>query len=111
MINSKQKGKRGELELAKAINEHGYETRRSVQYNGQAGQADLVGLPGVHIECKRAERVQIADWMEQAVNDSKGSEIPAVFHRKNGQEWFVTIRLTDFMRIYKAAESFFKNLL
>lgn len=97
------------MELVKAINEFGFETRRSVQYNGQAGAADLIGLPGVHVECKRAERVQIGEWMDQAIRDAKGDELPAVFHRKNGQEWFVTIRLSDFMNIYKAAKNFFKK--
>ena len=33
-MNSRQKGKRGELELAKVLREHGYETRRGQQYSG-----------------------------------------------------------------------------
>lgn len=32
---------------------------------------DLVGLPGIHIEVKRAEQVRLSEWMAQALRDSK----------------------------------------
>ena len=101
MVNGKQKGKRGELELAKKLREYGYEARRTVQYNGKAedGKADLLGLPGVHIECKRTERLSIYDAMAQAKADSKG-EIPCVFHRRNNSEWLVIMPLDSFMELY-----------
>ena len=103
MVNGKQKGKRGELELAKKLNEHGFTTRRSVQYNGKAddGKADLLGLPGIHIECKRVERLHIEAAMFQAIQDAKGGEFPTVFHRKNGGGWLVTMRLDDWVELYK----------
>ena len=49
--NGKRKGKEGELELAHKLEEYGYKTKRSVQYNGKDGQADVIGLPHIHIEC------------------------------------------------------------
>ena len=102
-INSKRKGAAGERELAKKLNEYGFSTRRSVQYNGKAedGQADLVGLPHIHIECKRVEKLNLYDAMTQAKHDSKHGELPTVFHRKNNCEWLVTMRLEDWMELYK----------
>ena len=85
-VNGKQKGKKGELELAKAFRQYGYDARRSVQYNGKAeeGQPDILGLPKIHVECKRTERLNLYDAIEQAKRDSKGTEnLPVVFHRKN----------------------------
>lgn len=101
-VNSKKKGAAGERELAKKLNEYGFSTRRSVQYNGKAddGKADLVNLPGIHIECKRVERLNVSEAMAQAVNDTKG-EMPTVFHRKNREGWLVTMRLEDWMELYK----------
>lgn len=101
-VNSKRKGAAGERELAKKLNEYGYSTRRSVQYNGKAddGKADLVNLPGIHIECKRVERLNVSEAMAQAVNDAKG-DMPTVFHRKNREGWLVTMRLEDWMALYK----------
>ena len=101
-VNSKRKGAAGERELAKKLNEYGFSTRRSVQYNGKAddGKADLVNLPGIHIECKRVERLNISDAMAQAVNDAKG-DMPTVFHRKNREGWLVTMELDSWMKLYE----------
>lgn len=100
MVNSRAKGARGERELALALRNYGYGTRRGQQYRGGADSPDVIGLPGIHIETKRVERLNIESAMAQAVKDSGGRDIPAVFHRKNGREWLVTVRLCDFMRLY-----------
>ena len=100
---SRNKGKRYERELASAFRDYGYDARRTAQYCGNTGDAaDVVGLPGIHIEAKRVEQFRIYDWMAQAVHDSVASgNIPAVFFRKNNAETLVTLRLDDFMNIYK----------
>lgn len=103
-MNSRQKGKRGERELAGRLREYGYDCRRGQQYSGIEGK-DVVGLPGIHIECKRVERLNIYDAMLQAFRDAKTDEKPAVFHRKNGQEWLVTMRLEDWIELYREWES------
>ena len=102
-INSKQKGARGERELASILRSYGYECRRGQQYCGANGDADVVGLPGVHIECKRVEKLNLYDAMAQAKADSNG-DIPTVFHRKNNCEWLVTMRLEDWVNMYKECE-------
>lgn len=103
-INSRQKGKSGELELAKVLRQHGYETRRGQQYCGANGDADVLGLPHIHIECKRVEKLNLYDAMAQAKSDKKDGEMPAVFHRKNRSTWLVTMEIDDFMQIYKEYE-------
>ena len=100
-MNSRQKGARGERELAKILKEYGYETRRGQQYCGSNGDADVVGVPGVHIECKRVERLDLYAAMEQSENDAKPEEIPTVMHRKNGKPWLVTMKLSEFMKLIK----------
>ncbi|MDU4480274.1 hypothetical protein [Clostridium sp.] len=101
MTNSKQKGARGERELSSKLKEYGYSTRRGQQYCGANGDADVVGLPGIHIECKRVEKLKIYDAISQAKADAKENELPTVFHRKNNSEWLVTMTLDDWMKIYK----------
>ena len=103
-VNSKQKGARGERELAKILREYGYEgAKRSQQYCGANGDADVIdALPGIHIECKRTEKLKLYDAVEQAKNDSKGTQhLPAVFHRKNKGEWVVIMPLEDWMKLYE----------
>lgn len=98
-INSKAKGAKGERELANKLKEYGYDCRRGRQYNGLEGE-DVVGLDYIHIECKRVQALNIDEAMEQALRDSKGENIPAVFHRKNNKKWKVTMYLDDFMKLY-----------
>lgn len=99
-INSKAKGKRAELEIAALLREYGYEARRGVQYHGGEDSPDVVGLPGVHIEVKHVERLNINEAMEQADRDS-GDNVPVVIHRRNRTPWLVTMHFDDFMEMYK----------
>lgn len=100
-MNSRAKGAAGERELAKKLREYGYECRRGQQFCAANGDADVIGLPGIHIECKRVERLNIDDAMLQAIRDRREGEYPAVFHRKNNHEWLVTMRLNDWIEIYR----------
>lgn len=104
-MNSRMKGKRGELELARALRAFGYDCRRGVQYSGANGDADVVGLPGIHIECKRVERLNLTDAVHQALRDKRGGELPAVFHRRNDEPWLVTMPLEDWIEIYREWEA------
>ena len=84
---------------------YGYKARRGQQYSGANGDADVVGLPGIHIEVKRREKLNIYDAIDQAKRDRKSDELPAVFHRKNHFEWLVTMPLEDWIKIYREWEA------
>jgi len=101
-MNSNQKGKVGEREFAKVCREHGYEARRGQQYNGIEGD-DVVGLPGIHIEVKRVERLNIEGAMSQSKADAK-TVIPIVAHRKNHCEWLITMTAEDWFNFYREWE-------
>lgn len=101
-INSREKGKAGEREFAALCRKHGFEdARRGQQFSGIEGK-DVVGLEGIHIEVKRVERLNLSKAMKQAIEDSKEGEIPIVAHRKNREEWKVTMRAEDWLEFYKA---------
>lgn len=107
-INSKKKGARFERQLSSLFREYGYEdSRRTAQYCGNTGDAsDVVGLPGIHVEAKHQERMQLYDWIEQAKRDSKDTgKLPMVFHKKNNHEILVTMQLDAFMTIYREYEA------
>ena len=104
-MNSRNKGVRGELELASKFREYGFaDTKRSQQHCGIGGNsADLMdALPNIHVECKRVEKLNISDAMAQAIRDSsEGTNLPTVFHRKNNEKWLVTMGIEDWMEIYR----------
>jgi len=105
-INSKQKGKSGELELAHLFTSYGLTARRSQQFKGTGESADVVfDNPELnkmlHIECKRDEHLNVEKALQQAERDRAFGQTPIVCHRKNKEDWKVTLRFADFMEIYK----------
>lgn len=99
-INSRQKGARGERELADILRTHGHTARRGQQFSGGTDSPDVVcpTLPGYHIECKRVEAGNLYKWLAQAKRDA-GKKVPLVMHKKNREEWVVVLHLNDFLKI------------
>lgn len=103
---SQRKGRDGERELAGILQKFGYPVRPGMAVSF-GSDPDLIGLPGIHIECKRNERLNLWEAMEQAARDSEKFQDgrPAVFHRRNRQPWLVTMRLVDWMALFSAKEA------
>ena len=103
-INSKQKGKRGELTVVKKFKEYGYDCNRTAQFKGNTGRADdIEGIDYIHAEVKFVERLNLEDAMAQAVRDSLASgreAIPTIFHKKNYHDLLVTQRFDDWIEMY-----------
>ena len=103
--SQRDKGKRGERELAALLREYGYDCHRGQQYSGANGDADVVGLPGIHIEVKRVERLNLYDALGQAARDARPGEIPVVFHRRNNCGWVCVVPIDGFMEFYREWEA------
>ena len=103
----RDKGKRFERYTAHLFQDYGYEAIRSAQHCGKSGDAaDVIGVPYLHLECKACEQFRIYDWMDQAKRDSEGTgNLPTVIYKKNNHEVLVTMRLDDFMRLYREYEA------
>jgi len=56
----------------------------------------------VHVEVKRVERINVSKAMEQAVRDAKENEMPVVAHRKNYEDWKITMLAEDWFELYRA---------
>lgn len=102
MTDSRAKGARGERELAKKLREFGFHARRGQQYSGANGDADVIGVPDIHIECKWVEKLNINKAMKQSLNDARQGEKAVVMHKKNGDKWLVTMTLADWIELYNA---------
>ncbi len=99
----RDKGARGERELVKILNDYGLKVHRGYV---QLRQSDLVWLEGIHVECKRVEKLNIWKAMEQAVEEAEKRQDgrPTVFFRRNREDWLVCMRLPEWVEIYKAWE-------
>tara|TARA_Y100000593_G_scaffold92470_2_gene184191 strand:- start:299 stop:670 length:372 start_codon:yes stop_codon:yes gene_type:complete len=101
------KGKVGERELAKLLEENGVRAWRGAQHSGKAATGepapDIVtpDLP-CHFESKRCERLNIWDAMEQAQADALDDEMPIVAWRKNRKPWLFVVQPETFLSLIKA---------
>ena len=98
---SQRKGADGERELAALLSAAGHECQRGGSLSfGEI--PDVLGLPGIHIEVKRVEKLNVGEAMEQAIRDSDRmlDGMPALFHRRNRKPWLVTMRLEDWLKLY-----------
>lgn len=100
---SREKGARGERELAKEFARlFGVEAYRGRQYHGRDDAPDIVcGIPGVHVECKRTEALSLYPAMEQAKADA-GDSVPIVVHRRNGKPWLVVVELENLLELSRS---------
>ena len=103
---SRDKGKRGERELAGVFQLlFGIDARRGVQYCGGAESPDVItDFADIHVEVKRTEKLSLYPAMEQAMADA-GEKIPVVCHRRNGKEWLAIIRLGDLPDLVEAIKN------
>jgi hypothetical protein len=96
VLNSKRKGKRGELEAAAEIRRlFRVEACRGHQYCGCPDAPDVrSAIPKVHLEIKRVESLRLYDALQQAIADA-GENVPVVLHRSSRRPWVAIVRLDD----------------
>lgn len=104
-IDSRAKGAAAERQAAAAIaRQFGCEARRGQQFSGSPDSPDIVSSLPVHWECKRVEKGNLYQWLEQACRDA-GDKVPVVIHRRNNHEWVLVMRLKDASEFAQAVSS------
>lgn len=104
--SAQAKGRRGEIELARFLQEHGIADARPGDPLNYGKMPDVIGIDGLHIECKRHEKLEINKWYSQAAEDAERMQDgrPAVIYRQNRREWMIVLSLTDFLNMTGGAE-------
>jgi len=108
--SQRDKGKRGENEVAHLWRKAGFIADRTRQSDGEHDPDVRVsnGETGKHesvfVEVKRYARVSALNWLRKAQEDAKvrhSDDLPVVFIRRDGdQKWSVLMDSEDFFRIY-----------
>lgn len=100
VVNSRSKGKRGELEFAAVLCAAGLTARRGQQFSGGSDSPDVVcsELSHVHFEVKRTQAGNPYVWIAQAIDDC-GAKTPIVAHRRNGKDWIAILRMDDLLKL------------
>lgn len=108
-MNSRSKGKRGELEFASYLKKFQMgdgspiEARRGVQFGcGSLENPDVISSLPVHWEVKRTNRLRLQDALDQAINDADGALPPIVAFKANHQNWIAILPMEDMMNFLGA---------
>lgn len=103
--SAQAKGRRAEIELANYLRENGYTEARAGAPLNYGKEADVTGISGLHIECKRHERIEVNKWYNQASEDAQRMQDgkPAVIFRQNRKPWMIVLSLSDFIELQGGA--------
>lgn len=114
MINSRQKGKRGEREFVHFLRDRGEVARRGVQFAGGPESPDVIceTLPTIHFEIKFAKRVDITAAMLQACNDCPQGKFRVVAWKETGKRapWMATMKADEFCELFNNVSDVKDNL-
>jgi hypothetical protein len=104
-VNSRAKGKRGELEF---IQQHLIpfwpEAKRNIDQFG-TDKRDCLEVAGVHWQIKRVERLNIWKAMDQARDEADAHDLPIVAHRINRQPWLCTLEAEELIPLLRLREA------
>ncbi len=104
--SAQAKGRRAEIELAHFLQAHGYSKAAPGRPLNYGTEPDITGIPGLHIECKRHEKLELTKWYAQAAADAERMQDgrPAVIYRRNRQQWMIALSLADFLELWRATD-------
>lgn len=105
-INSRSKGKRGELSAVRFWSDQGWQGgRRGFQGRGGDEAPDII-IPELSdvfwMEVKHCEKLHPYLWMEKATRDSGMVKIPTVQMKSNNRDWMTLMWSTDFAGLLRA---------
>jgi hypothetical protein len=93
--SERDKGARGEREVATILRFKGLDVRRVPNSGGLQMKGDLTGVQGYHFEVKRQETIRMPAWLKQAYDEAAPGDVPVVVHRTNHSGWYATLPLHD----------------
>lgn len=104
---SRDKGKRGELEVVAHAVDAGLSARRTAPLQAAGhlapslayGDVLIAEFPHLHIEVKRDERMSVDAMVRQAEADAPEGSTPIVAYRRNNGSWRAVVPLSAWLEL------------
>lgn len=117
-VNSRAKGKRGELAFAKTLTEFGFPAYRGQQNKGGEDSPDVIcpSLPFLHwevkiyAECQMTRPTQLLEWDAQARRDAGPVRLPVIAHKWARSVWWVRVLLPERRPVWLTLTDFLAEL-
>lgn len=98
---SRDKGKRGELEIDHILSARNIPFTRDL--DGRTQKYGDFLLPSTALEARRRETLSLTAWSKAHEEKVPDHLIPAVAYRTNGQPWRVSLPLDDYLDLLEEA--------
>ena len=93
------KGAEAEREVARILTAAGFPATRNAR-NGISAEDVSHQIPGVWLEVKRRERLNVSEAMKQArAYAAFAVKVPVVVHRRSRESWLATLPLADLLEL------------
>jgi hypothetical protein len=111
-VNSRAKGKRAELDLAKFITPWYPEACRNLDQFGPK-KMDLIEVADLHIQCKHVEKLNVWNALDQAITEATEGRLPVLAFKRNWSasslpsrsKWFGALELDELLPLLKQREA------
>lgn len=103
-INSRSKGKRGELEfIQRHLLPFWPGAKRNLDQFGE-DKRDCLEVAGVHWQIKRTESLQVWKAIEQAETEAAEHDLPVVAFRRNRSKWYCIVEADEMVALLRMRE-------
>lgn len=100
------KGNRAEREVIDMLHAYGWTSAYRNFGSGSQGGGDIIGGPGdTHLEVKHREACRIWEWIAQAEDEARPTDLPVVVFRRNRSQWYAAIPADELFALLKLRES------
>lgn len=107
MSKSKAKGTAAETAVVDYLAQNGFPHAERRVTKGAGDTGDVAAIPGVVIEIKNCARLELAQWLDEAVKEQRNAHasIGVVWHKRrnkgNPGQWFVTMSGEQFVALLR----------
>lgn len=107
MSRERAKGTRAETAVVDYLTDAGFAYVERRAGNGIRDRGDIAGLPGVVLEVKNCNRVELAAWADELAEEmtNAGAEVGAVIHKRKGTtdvgRWYATLPVSVLAELLK----------
>lgn len=103
----KKKGTAAESAVVAYLKANGFPSVERRALRGNKDRGDVAGIPGLVIEVKNKQRTDLAEWVDEAINESEPYEIAVVWHKRrffgSPGAWYVTMGGQEFVNLLRKA--------
>jgi hypothetical protein len=104
-LNSRAKGKRAELDLiSKHLLPYWPQACRNLdQFKGDG--RDVLNVPGLHIQVKHVEKLNIWVALTQAETEAAPGDLPVVAFKRSRSPWYGALPMDELVPLLRLRES------